>query len=331
MILSQASKLATSMFVALVLASAAIAQDTTPSNPESDPQPIERVAVVGASASAGFGIVVMKDTPIGRIPGSWTLARTLRAASGNSIVVSDLGTSMFFLSPQRTGKSLVDRALRSNPELIVAIDFLFWFCYGNRGPNNQRMHTLNERMEMLEIGLAMLDTYDGPIIVGDLPDMSGSIGRMLSRSMVPMPDDLEALNARIHEWAGNRPRVRVFPLSMVMTKLNEGEDFAIGEHRWDAETLQRALQRDQLHPTLDGQIALLQVLETMLMADEELKSRIPELDTDHERLKAKIVKTPPKVESESKSKSKSKSESESESSDSSDTKDRSFLTIPSVS
>jgi uncharacterized small protein (DUF1192 family) len=187
------------------------------------------------------------------------------------------------------------------------------------------MHTLKERMEMLEIGLAMLDTYDGPIFVGDLPDMSGSIGRMLSRSMVPMPDALDALNARIHEWAGNRPRVRVFPLSMVMEKLNEGEDFAIGEHRWDAEALQRVLQRDQLHPTLDGQIALLQVLESMLMADEELKSRIPALDTDHERLKAKIEKTPPKDGSKSKSKSKSKS------SDSSDTEKRSFLTIPSVS
>ena len=282
------------LLAGMVLTGTVYAQGESVEQDTDTPLPIERVAVVGASASAGFGIVVMKETPIGRIPGSWTLARTLRTASENSIVVSDLGTSTFFLSPQKTGKSLVNRAIRSKPDLIVAIDFLFWFCYGNQGANGQRMRDLTGRMEMLEIGLALLDTYDGPIFVGDLPDMSGSIGRMLSRSMVPMPDELEALNARIHEWAGNRPRVRVFPLSMVMKKLKKGEGFAIGEYEWDEDLLARVLQRDQLHPSLDGQIALIQVLESLILEDEELSSRVPALETDRDLLKAKIGKKTPR-------------------------------------
>jgi len=275
----------------LALACTAVAQDTPPTS-EVEPEPIRRVAVVGASASAGFGIVVMKDSPIGRIPGAWTLARTLRTASRDAIVVIDLGSSMFFLSPQETGQRLFSRAIQVEPDLVVAIDFLFWYCYGNQGVDGSRKRTLEERMRMLEVGLAVLDTYEGPIVVGDIPDMSGAIGRMLSRSQVPRPDALAALNARIRAWADERPRARVFPLSEVIEKLGKGEPFFIGEHEWDARMLDLVLQRDQLHPTIDGQIALVQVLDHLLREDAELSQRMPPLQCDHETLDARIRRKP---------------------------------------
>ena len=276
----------------LALTSTAWAQDAPDTEVEIEIEPIKRVAVVGASASAGFGIIVMKQSPIGRLPGSWTLANTLRTSSQNSIVMIDLGSSMFFLSPQETGERLFERAVKVEPDLVVAIDFLFWYCYGNRGVDGTRKRTLEERMRMLDVGLAVLDTYDGPIIVGDIPDMSGAIGRMLSRAQVPRPDALAALNARIQAWVEERPRARLFPLAEIIDNLGKGEPFAIGEHHWDRQMLAQVLQRDQLHPTIDGQIALIQVLAEIIAQDEELSSRMPALESDHETLKARIQKKP---------------------------------------
>lgn len=295
------------LITSLLFSVVVFAQETTSQEIPAEPKPVERIALVGASATAGFGIVIMKSTPIGKIPGGWSLAQSLREASGKTVVVSDLGTSMFFINPQKNGTVLMERARKSNPDLLVAIDFLFWFCYGNNGKDGTRMNTPKERMKMLEVGLALLDTYKGPMIVGNLPDMSAAIGRMLSRSQVPKPDTIAAINARIQEWSEERPRVRLFPLATIIEKLRNGEPFTIGEHRWDAEILKGVLQRDQLHPTLVGQIALLQVLEVLLAEDEELAPRVPELETDLDVLKARIKKIPvnPKSDTDSEPDSKS--------------------------
>ena len=45
-------------------------------------------------------------------------------AGARPIVVIDLGSSMFFLSPQKTGQRLFSRAIQVEPDLVVAIDFL---------------------------------------------------------------------------------------------------------------------------------------------------------------------------------------------------------------
>lgn len=274
--------------LAIVLPAAA-QEDDVPT-----PKPIERIAVVGASATDGFGVYVVRETPIGRVPTGWSLAKSIRAASQDTVIVSDLGTSMFFLSPVEVGGRLYSQALRSKADMIIAIDFLFWFAHGNNAADGKRMNTAEERLAMVERGLTILDRFDGPIIVGDLPDMRAAIGRMLSQSQVPSTEVRAMLNTRIHAWASERPRVRIFPLGEITETLRAGKPFEIGGHRWEGDTLKNFLQRDQLHPTLNGQIALMQVLEVLLSSDPEFAARGPNLDPDPERMKARI--SPPPTE-----------------------------------
>ena len=270
----------------LIIAPTIAGQDAEP--PTEEPSSIQRIAAVGASATAGFGIVTPRNTVMGRMPGGWSLAKSIRTATGDTVVVSDLGTGFFFMAPHSTGQKLMDRALKSKPDLLVAVDFLFWFAYGTQGPNQAQMRTPEERMEMLDVGLALLDAYDGPIIVGDLPDMSGAIGKMLGRRQYPGRKTLDTLNARIHAWADARPRVRVFPLNRFMEELRAGDSIEIGPHQWTAEEAGKILQRDELHPTLSGQVALVQILDAMLDEHPATAGNRPEMTVDRDTLLNRI-------------------------------------------
>ena len=226
-----------------------------------EPGPITRITTAGASASAGFGVFVMKDSLIGRVPGGCSLGKTLKAAVGDSVVVSDMGTSMFFTAPHRFGQRIIERINQNPPDVLIAIDFLFWYAYGTIGPDGTKMQTASERMASLDMGLDLLDTFQGPMIVGDLPNMSAAIGGFISRAQVPSPKILNALNAKIKAWASERSRVRIFPLAKLTRQLNAQEPFSIGQHHWETSELKKVIQRDRLHPTLTGQIALIQMDE----------------------------------------------------------------------
>lgn len=251
------------------------------------PERIRKIAAVGASATDGFGITVMRESAFGLVPSGWSLAKSIRASSDNSVVVSDLGSGLFFLTPHRFGESFMKRAIRAKPDLLLAVDFLFWFSYGTIGVDNSIMKTPDERMKMLDVGLDLLDQYDGPIIVGNIPDMSQAIGRMLSRSQVPGPRTLEKLNARIQTWVDERPRAHLFPLAELMEQLKTGTPFSIGDQAWSSEDLKKVLQRDRLHPTIEGQVALIQQLDEVFEQTELIEIR-PELETDRVILLEKI-------------------------------------------
>ena len=284
--LTSRSVLAAFGILLTVVASTAFGQQAE--NTPDERAPIRRIAAVGASATAGFGIVTPRKTLMGRMPGGWSFAQSIRTASGDTVVVSDLGTGFFFMAPHSTGQKLMDRALKSKPDLLVAIDFLFWFAYGTQGPNQKQMRTPEERMEMLEVGLELLDAYEGPIIVGDLPDMSGAVGKMLGRRQYPGRKTLGTLNARIREWADARPRVRIFPLNRFMEELRAGDSIEIGPHRWPEEEAAKILQRDELHPTLTGQVALVQILDAMLDEHPATTGNRPILEVDRETLLERI-------------------------------------------
>ena len=258
-------------------------QETEVEASSESPERIRKIAAVGASATDGFGITVMRESAFGLIPSGWSLAKSIRASSDNSVVMSDLGSGLFFLTPHRFGESFMQRAIRANPDLLLAVDFLFWFSYGTIGVDNSIMKTPGERMKMLEVGLDLLDQYDGPIIVGNIPDMSQAIGRMLSRNQVPGPRTLEKLNARIQTWVDERPRAHLFPLAGLMEQLKTGTPFSIGDQTWTTENLEKVLQRDRLHPTIEGQVALIQQLDQVFELTELVEIR-PELETDRDLL-----------------------------------------------
>ena len=160
--------------------------------------------------------------------------------------------------------------------LVVAVDYQFWFGYGTRGKNGNRVRGAADRVAFLDVGLELLDRIDAPIVLGDFPDMSDAVGRgMLSAPQQPNTVGLEQLNARLYEWASSRERVTVVPLAAIVEKMRTGDAFTVGRHRWPANAIERVLQDDRLHPTTEGLGALghaigLAMLEAGLVGVDEL-------------------------------------------------------------
>ncbi len=200
------------------------------------PAPLARIAVIGASLASGFrNGAGEEDVPFGAVLDSMLLMPHETPL--------DLGTAMFFLDPEGYGSREVEQALRWRPSLVVALDFPFWYVYGSGFEDEEA------RLSHLERGLAELDRFHCPLVVGDLPDMRAAIGTMLSRNQVPHPETLERASARIREWVRQRARRAPTTLfSLVERAARRPSGPAPGGQAW--------LQPDHLHPTLGGSIAL---------------------------------------------------------------------------
>ena len=285
------------------LVSIASGQATSPSTPAVEPdtaahanpnQRISRIAIIGASASAGYGVYFTRKDEPGSSPSGMSLAKLLRIASGDEVVVIDLGTAAFFSNPTGIGTRLVNRAIQSKPDLTLAIDYLFWFTFGSVGVDSTRIRTVEDRLALLEVGLAQLDRIKGPILVGDIPDMSSAVGRMLRQSQIPTPEGQNLANQRIRAWVAARPNARFFPLRELIERLRKGEAFEIAGQTWTAKDAATLILSDRLHPSLDGLIALVAAIDEILAADELLATIRPSLEVHRRRLRERVTgeKTP---------------------------------------
>ena len=255
---------------------------------ESRVERVERpaIAVLGASASAGFGVLVVG--PGGDGPGAvgTRLSEIVLAIDEPPpVVVRDWSTASFFTNPLEIGPEAVRRCLDGSPDAILAIDFLFWFAYGAYDAQGERIVDEAQRDGLFEFGLSLLESIDVPILVGDLPDVRGANPRMLSRWQVPSVETLERLNARLRAWADAKPHVRIFPLSE-RTRIAledrgppKSRDASTGP-REEAAPQGRSpspppLQRDRLHPTFDGLVLITQAA-VRTMGDLPASARLVE-------------------------------------------------------
>ena len=87
-----------------------------------------------------------------------------------------------------------------------------------------------------------------PVLVGDIPDMSPAVGRMLSPAQMPAKDTLTKANARFAEWAAARANIVVVPLASMQRQLMEERALEIRGVRLEGTAETPLLQRDQLHP-----------------------------------------------------------------------------------
>lgn len=195
---------------------------------------LERVSVIGASQSAGFG----EGEPFHQV---------LRVALLDDVQIFDASSSAHFVDPHTVGKTQVLAAKLRRPSLIIATDFLFWYAHGDK-PFDQRVADLHEGMELLA-------SLDVPILVGDLPDVSAASRRMISPRQIPGPTERSRLNSEIEGWAAERPNITVLPLAAWMGTLSSGGPLAINGADVDSEAGE-LLQWDGLHPTPRGQAAL---------------------------------------------------------------------------
>ena len=240
----------------------AAAQDT-PSPPASPtPSPL-RVFTVGASVSAGFGLsaelATEKDVALAIF-----LEAALTERGRERITFVDEGEGWFFNAPYKSGAKLVDAAIEGDADLVVGVDFLFWYAYGNGSRLSPR------RAKGLQAGLRQLERLKRPLIIGDLPDIShalkgsGPFGwPIVNRSMFPSPEELDAMNATIREWAKERPEVRVLPLADLMGRYVESKPVRVRDLEWKVSSIGEALQKDLLHPNARGTAWV-----AMILADE---------------------------------------------------------------
>ncbi|GAB4160654.1 MAG: hypothetical protein Fur0037_27520 [Planctomycetota bacterium] len=216
------------------------------------PEPF-RLYVIGASVSGGFedGPLTGAEERGDSVPISSVLKVWVGPIGGRVASFPPLAMQGLFEDPEGIGEKEIAAAIRSRADLVVGIDYLFWFGYGRIRGRSER----EERLAKLERGLALLDRLPGTVLIGTFPDMSGAAPRMLAPSWIPSPGVLDALNARLGAWAAEHdgangrkgPRVLLFPLGdLVEAMKRDGLDLRVGD------TLRRCppgslLQGDRLH------------------------------------------------------------------------------------
>jgi hypothetical protein len=166
--------------------------------------PWQRVVVVGASASAGF---VLSEPFGGTNTARCQLDQYLNAAiTPPHAPVKSLATALLFMNPETLGPMQIGAVTNARPTLVVGVDFLFWFCYGEGG-------TDAARARRLENGLKLLEQISCPLVIGDIPDASSATNTgIISPAQVPGETARRAANRRLREWAAARPGVVVVPL-----------------------------------------------------------------------------------------------------------------------
>lgn len=253
----------TPFVLSFLLTATAVAQDTV------------RIAVIGASVSGGF-----EDGPMfgaEKAGDSVALHLLLRAVwrDREVRVSSPLQAWMvaLFQDPEENGKRQLDAVLRREPDLVLALDFPFWFGYVFRHGRDR-----DSRLALQDKCFELLDRVQCPLIVGDYPDMTGAARRMISPGQIPDAETLAELNGRLREWASARKDTWVFPLSEFVAKLRgEGHAIEVEGGKVDLGPAD-LLQADRLHANRLGMAVLGLELQGFLRATfpEDSPLRPPE-------------------------------------------------------
>ncbi len=214
--------------------------------------------VIGASVSGGF-----EDGPAfgAKEQGdSVTLQHVLTAWCGEHARVSTHATpemTGMFLKPLEIGPAQVQGVAKAKADLVVAIDFPFWFAYGYVFDGDEA----KARQELLAKGCELLAQLEVPVLIGDLPDMTGAAPRMLGKKQIPTPAVLAELNEQLAGFVRTHAKVRQVSLSqLVQTMKEKGATLPLAGG--PLVTAPGALlQEDRLHATRLGMAYLGHVLQ----------------------------------------------------------------------
>ncbi len=252
------------MFTPALLVVAALAFESSAAAPPS--ALLAKVGVIGASMTDGLLLPLEVDCMM-------TIEDVVRAASVAPLSTSRSSSSLMFLDPRHFGAREVDEVIATKPTLVLAIDYLFWFGYGNVwGDADARLSGLDE-------GLAQIARFQCPVIVGDFPDMHPALhgvsitgGPIIGPDQIPDVETLARLNARLAEWAKSHRNVHVVPLSRLVADIRDGREMRLRDNVWPAGSAGALIDRDLLHPTLDGTISVvLHALDQLTREDENFR------------------------------------------------------------
>jgi hypothetical protein len=224
--------------------------------------PWTRVIVIGASASGGF---VLSEPFGGTNTDRCKLHRYLDAAiTAPHAPVKNFGSSLFFLNPDALAVQQIEAATNNSPSLVVAVDFLFWFCYGD-GDSDA------ERAQHFESGLKLLERIPCPLIVGDIPDASSATNTgIISAAQVPSETARRAANEKLKQWAKSRKNVTIVPLAEFMRAVKANAAVKMHTGTLPAGQTRSLMQADGLHPTPQGAAVLsLGILDALVKSQKK--------------------------------------------------------------
>lgn len=256
------------------------------------PAPL-RLGVLGASVSDGFGCRLRETREDGVYEGTFRMATMLQlVCNDRPLQIEDRADGRMFLGVKKVGGDAAAAVKKAEPQAVIALDYLFWYCYGLHGTKEPEQAEA-ARLAKFEQGLAELAKFDVPVVVGDIPDMSRAVGKMLVASQMPPLASIAAANARLSAWAKEHSDVRVVPLSKMIQQLHDEKVVEVAGKRFAATAEQPLLQRDELHATPAGLAAIACVLV------DELAQMKPEFGLPRgvdpavvvQRAKATLVKT----------------------------------------
>ena len=286
--------IATAVLLVLAPQMGALARSDSSGGADTTPTcPTRRITIIGASVSDGFGVRLRTTQPDGTRPVIGVdVATLLRAAASEPQTVTTHATSRFFLSPDAVAKTSVEQAVADHPSLVLAIDWLFWSSYGRSRADGKPIRQCDDRCERLDRALTLLQPLVDtgvPVVLGDLPDMHEAIeGGMLTESMVPDEACLKRLNERIHAWAATRPNVALLDLADVVRRTLSGQPIRACNRDWCQADLGPLLQKDQLHPTLNGSLAVL--ASALQAADGKTEGKVSKVfDLDPAKVRARLT------------------------------------------
>lgn len=238
------------------------------SSPVSKPAPVKldlaKTVVIGASVSDGFGAQATFEVPNPDLGKPETpadapetirrslpvrLAEALQAAVGGEGKPLSSASMMFFARPTETAEAQLKKAIEAKPEVVFAIDYLFWHSYGAMAAE--------VRPVRLAEGLARLEKFTCPVVIGDLPDMRHAT-MMLSPSQVPSVEQLVTLNQQVLDWAKERPNVVIVPLKSLVAAIRSNSGIKLGGTEYNVEQARDLMTTDGLHATGLGLVALAQ-------------------------------------------------------------------------
>jgi len=213
-----------------------------PAAPPSLPAlPTARIAIVGASVSAGFG-----GAPFGE----------LFAAAAKHSKVESYANVFLFRDPVGDTREQIGKAIAFHADSIFAIDLLFWDIYGS---TDDRW-----RDRALASGLAELDRARAAgawIVVGDVPHITTAAEILIAKNHVPDAETIARYNRQISDWA-RRDRVVIVPFAAWAEPLTSGGDVEIAPgERMPAHDL---VAPDGLHANRLGAWAILDRLDRYL-------------------------------------------------------------------
>ncbi len=207
----------------------------------------ERPFIIGASVSDGY-----EHTEKFGGPRSDALALDIylkQIIVDPDLKFTNLGKRFCFLHPLGISHKQVTDTLESKPSVIIAVDQLFWQLYGKFSSSEQRLKTF-------QAALKKLDPITCPLVIGNIPDASHSLGKMLAASQIPDMETIDTANKILNAWVKKRTNTAIIDLAAFMKCSVSNQEIKLKHITYPAGTTKKFLQTDMLHPTAAGAMAL---------------------------------------------------------------------------